>query len=276
VYTVGAKIGSGAFSVVCKGTHKETGGEVAIKVMTKSKLSKEDFEGLELETALLRELDHPHIVKCYDTFDEGHEFYIVTELVAGGDLFDRIVNKTSYTEKETRDLVAMFLETMVYMHESKGVVHRDLKPENILLDGKGHVHLTDFGLARDLGIPVIVGDAASRRVLRRAALGHAVAVVAAGSEERDNIAMAISARAARDDIAVVLRAGADDAIDETRSLFHIGSVIDVNGLTAAFVVESMIATVPYAVVSTDEAIVAIDPDGSTLFEAPVMPVRCTC
>ena len=133
VYTVGAKIGSGAFSVVCKGTHKETGGEVAIKVMTKSKLSKEDFEGLELETALLRELDHPHIVKCYDTFNEGHEFFIVTELVAGGDLFDRIVNKTSYTEKEARDLVAMFLETMMYMHESKGVVHRDLKPENILL-----------------------------------------------------------------------------------------------------------------------------------------------
>jgi len=133
-----------------------------------------------------------------------------------------------------------------------------------------------LGVARDLGIPVIVGDAASRRVLRRAALSHAVAVVAAGSEERDNIAMAISALAVRDDIAVVLRAGADDAIDETRSLFHIGSVVDVNGLTAAFVVESMIATEPYAVMSTDDAIVAIRPDGATLFKAPLAPVRCIC
>ena len=71
-------------------------------------------------------------IRCYETFDEGNEFYIVTELVAGGELFDRIVAKTNYTEKEARDLVKMFLETMAYMHEA-GVVHRDLKPENLLL-----------------------------------------------------------------------------------------------------------------------------------------------
>lgn len=70
--------------------------------------------------------------RCYETFDEGADFYIVTELVAGGELFDRIVAKTHYTEKEARDLVKMFLETMAYMHEA-GVVHRDLKPENLLL-----------------------------------------------------------------------------------------------------------------------------------------------
>ena len=52
--------------------------------------------------------------------------------MAGGELFDRIVAKTHYTEKEARDLVKMFLETMAYMHEA-GVVHRDLKPENLLL-----------------------------------------------------------------------------------------------------------------------------------------------
>ena len=70
--------------------------------------------------------------RCFETFDEGSEFFIVTELVAGGELFDRIVAKTHYTEKEARDLVKMFLETMAYMH-GKGVVHRDLKPENLLL-----------------------------------------------------------------------------------------------------------------------------------------------
>jgi serine/threonine protein kinase len=75
--------------------------------------------------------------RCYETFDEGNEFFIVTELVAGGELFDRIVAKTHYTEKEARDLVKMFLETMAYMHEA-GVVHRDLKPENLLLcSGEG-------------------------------------------------------------------------------------------------------------------------------------------
>ena len=151
VYTVGKQIGSGAFSVVCKGTNKETGDEVAIKVMTKSKLSNDDFEGLEIETALLRELDHPHIIRCYDTFDEEAKFYIVTELVGGGDLFDRIIRKSSYTEKEARDLIVMFLETMVYMHEEKGVVHRDLKPENILLTSEADdakIKIADFGFAK--------------------------------------------------------------------------------------------------------------------------------
>ncbi len=62
--------------------------------------------------------------RLYETFDEGAEIYIVTELVEGGELFDRIVSKTSYTEKEARDLVKLLLETLAYMHGS-GVVHRD-------------------------------------------------------------------------------------------------------------------------------------------------------
>ena len=83
-------------------------------------------------------------IRCYETYDEGQEFFIVTELVAGGELFDRIVAKTHYTEKEARDLVRTFLETMAYMHEA-GVVHRDLKPENLLLcSGKYVIHYVLF------------------------------------------------------------------------------------------------------------------------------------
>jgi hypothetical protein len=133
-----------------------------------------------------------------------------------------------------------------------------------------------LAVARDLGIPVIVGDATSKRVLRRAALSKAEALVAAGSEERDNIAVAVSARAVRNDIQVVLRAGADDAIDETRSLFHIGSVVDVNGLTAAFVVQSMTSQTPYSAVSDGDVVVAIDSSGMSLSTWPSAPSRCTC
>ena len=68
----------------------------------------------------------------YETFDEGNDFYIVTELVEGGELFDRIVSKSHYTEKGARDLVKLMLETIDYVHQS-GYVHRDLKPENLLL-----------------------------------------------------------------------------------------------------------------------------------------------
>ncbi len=115
-------------------------------------------------------------------------------------------------------------------------------------------------LARDLGIPVIIGDAASRRVLARAGLSRAAALVAAGSEERDNIAVAISAAAGAPTLPVVIRAGADDAIDETRSLFHIGPVADVNGLTAAFVTRSMIGDEPYAVIPDGDRLVCVDAD----------------
>ena len=73
-----------------------------------------------------------HERRLFETFDEGQEIYIVTELVEGGELFDRIVAKTNYTEKEARDLTKILLETMAYMHE-RGIVHRDLKPENLLL-----------------------------------------------------------------------------------------------------------------------------------------------
>ena len=77
--------------------------------------------------------------RLYETFDEGTDFYIVTELVEGGELFDRIVSKAHYTEKEARDLIKSLLETLNYMHTT-GVVHRDLKPENLLLcSGKHNV-----------------------------------------------------------------------------------------------------------------------------------------
>jgi Trk K+ transport system NAD-binding subunit len=131
-------------------------------------------------------------------------------------------------------------------------------------------------LARDLGIPVLIGDAASRRMLKRAGLHRAVALVAAGSEERDNIAVAISAAAVAPDVPVVIRAGADDAIDETRSLFHIGSVVDVNGLTSAFVTRSMVASAPYAVLSEHERVVCIAEDASVGATLPSSTVRCAC
>ena len=67
-----------------------------------------------------------------EVFEEEHDFFIITELVEGGELFDRIVSKSHYSEQEARDLVKLFLETMSYMH-GQNVVHRDLKPENLLL-----------------------------------------------------------------------------------------------------------------------------------------------
>jgi Trk K+ transport system NAD-binding subunit len=131
-------------------------------------------------------------------------------------------------------------------------------------------------LARDLGIPVVIGDAASRRTLRRAGISRAMAIVAAGSEERDNIAVAISAQAAAPEVPVVIRAGADEAIDETTSLFHIGAVVDVNGLTAAYVVQTMVEQPPYAVIAVGDRLLAIEQDGLVAAATSGSTVRCAC
>ena len=149
-YKVGRDLGSGAFSVVKLATHKIHNKQVAVKIVSKKKLSEEDLAALMTEISILCELDHPHIIKCYETFDEGEDFFIITELVAGGELFDRIVAKTHYTEKEARDLIKLFLETMAYMHEN-GIVHRDLKPENLLLTSDADdadIKVADFGFAK--------------------------------------------------------------------------------------------------------------------------------
>lgn len=133
-----------------------------------------------------------------------------------------------------------------------------------------------LGLARDLNIPVIIGDATSRRVLKRAGISNAVALVAAGSEERDSIAVALSATAVQPGLQVVLRAGADDAIDETRSLFPIGPVIDVNGLTAAFVARALLGAQPYAVVPDGDRVICLLDPGSAPVTQRSVSTRCTC
>lgn len=126
------QLGSGAFSVVKEGTKKGTGESFAIKIVTKSKLTEEDEAALMDEIDVLKELQHPNIIRLYDTFDEKDYYYLVTEKMLGGELFDRIVQKSYYNEKEARDTCIVLFEAMRYCH-SKKVAHRDLKPENLLL-----------------------------------------------------------------------------------------------------------------------------------------------
>eukprot|EP01035_Chromulina_nebulosa_P037969 gene37969-51277_t len=133
-YMLARELGSGAFSVVKLGIHHETGQKTAVKIVSKKKLSEEDYASLLTEIDILKSLDHPHIIKLYETFDEGNDFYIVTELVEGG----------------ARDLVKLMLETIDYVHQS-GYVHRDLKPENLLLMSEkddSSIKIADFGFAK--------------------------------------------------------------------------------------------------------------------------------
>ena len=79
-----------------------------------------------------------------------NHYYLVAEYLEGGELFDRIVDKSSYTESEARDTCKILFGALSYMN-SKGIVHRDLKPENLLLQFKNsdsEIKIADFGFAK--------------------------------------------------------------------------------------------------------------------------------
>jgi serine/threonine protein kinase len=92
-----------------------------------------DRDALEDEISNLKAVrDGPHIVKLYEVYYHQNDCFLVMELMLGGELFDRIIQKRTFTEKEARDVTQCMLDALHYMH-SKKVVHRDLKPENLLL-----------------------------------------------------------------------------------------------------------------------------------------------
>lgn len=143
-------LGSGAFSTVRDGRHSATNKQCAIKCVNRQKLSEEDAAALLDEVAILRELRHAHIICLYDFFDEPATYYLIMEQMTGGELFDRIVAKAYYNEKEARDTCKILLQAIAYCH-ANNVAHRDLKPENLLLrrpDSDSEVKIADFGFAK--------------------------------------------------------------------------------------------------------------------------------
>ncbi|XP_055385458.1 calcium/calmodulin-dependent protein kinase type 1 isoform X2 [Condylostylus longicornis] len=149
-YNLKELLGTGAFSEVRLAESKECPGQLfAVKIIDKKALKgKED--SLENEIKVLRRLTHPNIVQLLETYEDKSKVYLVMELVTGGELFDRIVEKGSYTEKDASDLIRQVLEAVDYMHD-QGVVHRDLKPENLLYysaDDDSKIMISDFGLSK--------------------------------------------------------------------------------------------------------------------------------
>jgi len=105
---------------------------------------------IEREIEIMNKLNHKHVIKLFEIFDEPKKMMLVMELVQGGELFDAIVNQGNYSEKQASGVLYQLCDALKYMHELK-VVHRDLKPENILLESSAHdsdIKLADFGLAR--------------------------------------------------------------------------------------------------------------------------------
>jgi len=107
---------------------------------------------LQREIDIMQKLKHAHIISLEEVFDEEDNIYLVLELVTGGELFDQIVARGTYTESDAANIIRQILQAVAYMHEN-GVAHRDLKPENLLLSAPNsdEIKITDFGLSKDFG-----------------------------------------------------------------------------------------------------------------------------
>lgn len=131
-YQVLEKMGEGAFSVVYRAKHLETGTFVAIKILRKYQMDNAQKQAVMKEVIIMRQLNHPNIVKFVEFVESEPYYYIVQELVPGGEIFGAIVNYTYLSEDLARHVIYQVAEAVQYLHEEVGIVHRDIKPENLL------------------------------------------------------------------------------------------------------------------------------------------------
>ncbi|XP_072305025.1 serine/threonine-protein kinase D3-like [Eucyclogobius newberryi] len=147
-------LGSGQFGVVYGGKHRETGRDVAIKIIDKLRFPNKEESQLKNEVAILQTVQHPGVVTLQSMFESPEKIFVVMEKLQG-DMLEMILSseKGRLPERITRFLLAQILVALKHLH-CKNIVHCDLKPENVLLtssDPLPQVKLCDFGFARIIG-----------------------------------------------------------------------------------------------------------------------------
>jgi len=147
-YTRGELLGSGNMASVFRYTRKADGIQLAAKVVEKKTLTEVSEFTNELEI-LAACGGHKHILDLHDIYEDKDNFYLLTDLLEGGELFDRICDMGVYTEQIAKDLIIPILGALSHIH-SKQVLHRDVKPENLLLmdtSDTASLKIADFGVA---------------------------------------------------------------------------------------------------------------------------------
>jgi calcium-dependent protein kinase len=143
------KIGEGSYGSVSKAKNKSTGAQRAVKSISKQQMK--NLERFKQEIAIMKMMDHPNIIKLYESFEDNRNIYLVMELCTGGELFDRIIDAGHFTEVQAAILMTQIIRAIYYMHEGH-VCHRDLKPENFIFQTKDPIEksllkIIDFGLS---------------------------------------------------------------------------------------------------------------------------------
>ncbi|XP_044582273.1 calcium/calmodulin-dependent protein kinase type IV-like isoform X16 [Cotesia glomerata] len=147
-YELQEELGRGKFGTVYLCKDKKNGLKLAVKIVNTTK--KEDRRSVEREVEIMRRLQHPRLIQLYDAIDNTKQFYVVLELIEGGELFERVIDDDFVlTERSCAVFMRQICEGIEFVH-SQNILHLDMKPENILcLTKEGNrIKIIDFGLAR--------------------------------------------------------------------------------------------------------------------------------
>ena len=150
-------LGKGSFARVYLAQNKATGERYAVKAFSKEFIEAQEKgkDSLVIEVDILKQLDHPNIIKFYEIHETQNSLYLVMEVLSGGEIFSLSNGKLS--PEDAYEIIRSLLHGIEYL-DSKGIIHRDLKPENIILKfentplKKNMVKIVDFGLSTMINV----------------------------------------------------------------------------------------------------------------------------
>ena len=151
-YEYQSLIGSGAFGKVRLYVDRDSKSfKYAIKTIKKNIFKRHSIESIKREVDILRSLDHPNIVKYFETYEDECYLHIVMEYIAGDNLFRVLTDQKGFkfTERTISKIMTCLLKAVLFLHHN-GIIHRDIKPENIVFvepDNFNALKLIDFGLS---------------------------------------------------------------------------------------------------------------------------------
>ena len=148
-YNLMKTLGTGTTGKVKLAQNVNTGQFVAIKIIKKANfIQKPNLEAkIHREIALMRLLDHPHLLKLHEVCESGRHIYMILEYAPHGELFDYLIRRQSCPLDVSLKFFRQIIYGLEFLHVH-AICHRDLKPENILLDENDDIKIADFGFAR--------------------------------------------------------------------------------------------------------------------------------